>query len=363
MDALSSIGCLLVGSALPVAVLTGLVQRGTRQLAVSDTYGAVSRELGLDVDTRGLSLRGHLGDQRIWVGSVMVDHGHRRSQACWGVLDLERPLGLGLVLRRKGLRDRLRRPKGPRIGLEGDPLDRLVEVFGDDAARVRGLLSAAPVRAVLGPVLERWRDLVVTDQTVRIHLPRPLSRAAELRRLVADMRALAGALHEARGAMSPPTSLGARLDDWRALGAELGLSVEEPYPGLSGRVDDRPVRVTPVRAAEGYAIEIRVGFRPHRRTGLRLRPQEEPDGYWSVGQDIQLADPSFDRAFVVKGWDPDWVRELLGPATREQLLRLLRHGRMDLDDLRLHVGPVARGPDRVAEVVRDAVEAARRLGW
>lgn len=362
MDALSSVGCLLVGIALPIGVLTVLVRRGTRQLAVSDTYGEVSRELGLDVDTRGLSLRGHLAEQRLWVGSVMVDHGPARSHACWGVLDLARPLGLGLVLRRKGLRDRLRRPKGPRVALDGDPLDRLVEVFGDDPGRVREVLGPS-VRAVLGPVLERWRDLVVTDQTVRIHLPRPLARAAELRTLVADMRALAAALHEARAAVAPPAPLAARLAEWRSLGDALGLEVEPAYPGLVGRVDDHPVRVTPLRTADGYGAEVRVGFRPHRRTGLRLRPQEEPDGYWSVGQDIQCADPVFDQAFVVKGWDPDHVRELLAPELRGRLVALLRHGRLDLDDLRLHLGPVNADVAGLGPMVRDAVDAANRLGW
>ena len=70
MDALSSLLCLLTGTALPTGAAFLLVRRATRQLAVSETYGSVSRELGLDVDTRGLSLRGHLGEQRLWVGDV-----------------------------------------------------------------------------------------------------------------------------------------------------------------------------------------------------------------------------------------------------------------------------------------------------
>jgi hypothetical protein len=362
VDAVSSVGCLLFGSAIPVALLAALVRRGTRQLSVADTYGAVSRELGLDVDTRGLSLRGHLADQRIWVGSVMVDHGPRRKQACWGVLDLDRPLGLGLVLRRKGLRDRLRRPKGPRVPLDGDPLDRLVEVFGDDPSRVRAVLTPE-VRAVLVPVLERWKDLVVTDQTVRIHLPRPLATPAELRELVAAMRGLAKVLYQARRGLPPPPVLAARRADWASLGDALGLDVEEPWPGVAGTVDGRSVRVTPVRTSDGYATEIRVGFRAHARTGLRLRPQEEPDGYWSVGQDIQCDDPAFDRAFVVKGWDPDLVRTLLAPDVRTQLVGLLRHGRLDLDDLRLHLGPVRAEPGDLVPVVRGLLDTARLLGW
>ena len=33
-----------------------------RQLHVATAYGEVSRQLGLDVDTRGVSLQGHLDD-------------------------------------------------------------------------------------------------------------------------------------------------------------------------------------------------------------------------------------------------------------------------------------------------------------
>lgn len=362
MDALTSIGCLLIGIASTLAALTALVRRGTRQLAVSDTYGEVSRELGLDVDTRGLSLRGHLQGQRIWVGSVMVDHGPTRRTACWGVLDLERPLGLGLVLRRKGLRDRLRRRKGPRVDLRGDPLERSVELFGDDPDRVRALLGPA-VRAVLVPVLERWKDLVVTDQTIRIHLPRPLARAAELRQLVADMRALSAALHASRAELPPPPVLAGRAGEWAELGRALGLALEPQYPGLSGTMDGRAVRVTPMRATEGYVTEIRVGFRAHPRVGLRIRSQEEPDGYWSVGQDIQCGDADFDRAFVVKGWDPDLVRGLLAPEVRAGLAALQRHGKLDVDDLRLHVGQVRAEPGGLVPVVRAAVDTAAQLGW
>src|SRR5690349_9958453 len=110
-------------------------RRGMRQLQIASTYGDVARELGLDVDTRGVSLQGHLGDQRLWVGEVMVGHGPDRRMVCWGVLDLERPLGLGLLMRRRGLSERLfRRPRGVRITPVDPDLDRHVEIHGDDPA-------------------------------------------------------------------------------------------------------------------------------------------------------------------------------------------------------------------------------------
>ena len=59
----------------------------------------------------------------------------------------------------------------------------------------------------------------------------------------------------------------------------------------------------------GYGSELRVGFQELRRFGLRLKPQLGPDGYSSVGQDIQVGDEPFDRAFVIKGYDPAAVRK------------------------------------------------------
>ncbi len=364
MDALSSLTCLLIGSSLPLGAGFLLVRRATRQLAVSQTYADVSRELGLDVDTRGVSLRGHLGEQRLWVGDVMVGYGPERRTMCWGVLDLERPLGLGLLLRRRGVSDRLfRRPRGPRIPLAGDPLERWLEVHGDEPERVLALLDPT-VRELLAGALRRWKDVVVTDNSVRVHLPRPLARAEELRELVASLRSLAGALQAARRVVPPPTPLAPRCDAWRHLADSLGLEFEPAFPGVAGRLDGRPLRVTPVRTTDGYSAEIRLGFREHARTGLRLRRQVEPDGYWSVGQDIQLGDAGFDRAFVVKGWDPDYVRELLSPPpVRQGLLALSQLGRLDLDDLRLHLGELPPDPARLEPVLVQAARTADGLGW
>lgn len=363
MDAVTAILCLLSGSAIPLLGIFMFARRGMRQLQIASTYGDVARELGLDVDTRGVSLQGHLGDQRLWVGEVMVGHGPDRRMVCWGVLDLERPLGLGFVLRRRGLSERLfRRPRGVRITPVDRELDRQVEIHGDDPSLVRGLLDSV-VCEVTGLMLARWRDLIVTDQSVRVSLSQPPSRVDDLRDLVAGMRALATALSGARQGLEPPAGLRPQAGAWQALAERLGLAFEPAYPGLSGELDGRSVRITPVRTAEGYGAEIRLGFRAHRRTGLRLRPQVEPDGYWSVGQDIQLGDPPFDAAFVVKGHDPENVRELLSAPVREGLLALSATGRLDVDDLRLFVGGLPAEPLELEPIVVQATRTADAMGW
>jgi hypothetical protein len=338
-----------------------LVSRGLRQLAVARSYGEVSRRLGLDVDTRGVSLHGHLGEQRIWIGQVLVGHGPDRQTTCWGVLDLERPLGLGFLLRRRGLRERLRRPRGPALAL-GDDLDRLVEVHGDDADRVRNLLDP-PLRVLLHRALARWRDLVITDASVRVMLRRPPARPDELHDLVNTMRTLAVALVQARVAMPPPPPLAARAPAWEQLAGELGLTFEPAYPGVAGTVDGRSLRITPLRSDDGYRAELRLGLLPHRRTGLAIRPQRGLDGTWSGGQDILFDDPAFDQAFLVKGYDPEQVRELVGPDVRARLLLLAATARIDVDDLRLHAGGLPLDTLALGPFVRESRAVASALGW
>jgi hypothetical protein len=285
--------------------------------------------------------------------------------AFWGVLDLERPLGLGLLVRRRGLSERLfrRRPGASRIvapepGGATPPWD----LNGDDPELVLGVLDE-PVREGISALLRRWRDVVITDQSIRVILERPLARTEDLRELVHGMRTLAADLAAARRRLPPPADLRPDTEGWRALGRRLGLELEASFPGVAGALDGRSVRVTPVRAAEGYRAELRLGFRPHRRTGLRLRRQVEPDGYWSVGQDIQLGDPGFDAAFVVKGDDPEGVRELLSAPVREGLVALENVGRIDVDDRRLHVGALPADPNEIEPVVVQAARTAEAMGW
>jgi hypothetical protein len=363
LDALWSLICLLVGSALPLAGLSALVRRGMRQLAVATAYGEVARQLDLEVDTRGVSLQGHLGEQRLWVGEVLVGYGPQRKMACWGVLDHERPLGLGLLLRRKGLSQRLfRRPRGARVAPDDAALERRVEINGDEPELVRQLLDD-DVREVLTSMLTRWRDLVVTDHSVRIYLSQPPSRPQDLRDLVHGMRLVASRIAASRRRMPPPAPLARAVDGWARAASALGLELEPSFPGIAGQLEGRPIRVTPIRTPDGYAAELRLGFRGHRRTGLRLRRQVEPDGYWSVGQDIQLADPPFDQRFVVKGYDPEGVRELLSPAVREGLLALDAVGEVDVDDLRLYVGKLPLQPAELVPIVVQATRTADAMGW
>lgn len=340
-----------------------VVARGKRQLDAAVAYRSVARNLGLEVDTRGVSLQGHLGDRRLWVGEVMVGHGPDRRTAVWGVVDLRRPLGLGLQVRRRGLSERVfRRNRSPGIEL-GQQIDRRVEVRGDHAPQVRTLLGAREVREALSQLMDFRPDVVITDNSVRVHLARALARETELDELVQRMLSLARSLEDSRRLVSPPDRLAVLVPEWEAVATRLGLELEACLPAVVGEVTGRKVVATVTRGERGYETSVRLWFAEHRPLGLRVRPQVEPDGYWSVGQDIQLGDDRFDQAFVVKGWDPGRVRERLHADARGAFLEANALGRLNVEDVRLTLGGLPLDGPSVEEAIGRALAVADALGW
>ena len=91
--------------------------------------------------------------------------------------------------------------------------------------------------------------------------------------------------------------------------------------------------------------------------------QEGPDGYWSVGQDIQVGAPDFDERFVLKGWDPAAVVEMLTPEVRERLLELSSLGELTVDDHHIQVRGLPLEASTLREVIELATSAAEGLGW
>jgi hypothetical protein len=354
--------CLLAGSGLTLVALGMLVRRGVRQLLVASAYRDVAQKLGLQVDTRGVSIRGHLGDRRIWIGEVMEGHGTERRVEVRGVITLERPLGLGLQVRRLGRADRLLRRRRVATVPLGPEIDRALDVYGDDPTRVRDLL-AGPARQALLALIGRWPDVVLTDDDVQVYLRSPSDSSSELGALVDAMVRTAAAIDLARKEVRPPDDLVAILDPWTALARSMALQIEPWMPCLTGTLDGRRVLVTAVREPDGYGTEVTLWFRPHPEIGLLLRPQIEPDGYWSVGQDIQVGNTLFDQAFVIKGYDPAGVIARLTPATRAQLLELRELGLLEVDDRGLTLRNPTLDPARLAPILRQVSAAAQALGW
>lgn len=359
MDTLLPVVCLLTGVLLTLGTLYLLLRRGFRQLQVANAYREVAEQLGLQVDTRGVSVRGFLGDRRVWIGDVMVGHGTERRTEVRGVVALERPLGLGVQIRRAG---RLTRRRGAPVTLGDADLDRRLAIGGDDPERVRHLL-APPVRDALRSLVDRWPDVLVTDEDVEVRLKSPELTSFGLQALLTAMTRLADALEDARRDVPPPEELRPWLEPWERLAASLGLDFHPWLPALSGRLHGRRVLVVPRRDADRYGLALEVWFQPHPELGLLLRPQVEPDGYWSVGQDIQVGDPRFDEAFVIKGWDPVLVSARLGELSRDLLLDLAARGPLVVDDRGLHLRIHDLEPAKIRAALEQACAAAKAMGW
>jgi hypothetical protein len=362
MGALLPVLCLLLGAAIPLIVLYLLARRAWRQLAVSEAYREASRRLGLILDTRGLSIRGYLAERRIWIGEVMVDYGPQRDTEVRGILRLDRPLGLGLFVRRRGGRRFLRRRRPAQVVTGDATLDRALEFRADHPERVKELLEGRVAAAVHG-LMRRWPDLVLTDHHVRVYLSQSETSAEALEDLVRAMDSVANALVEVRSKLPPPPALHQTAMAWRKLAAELGLDFEENFPAMTGTMEGLRVRVVARRAAERYVAEIRVAHGTHQDLGLRIFPQHGPDGYWSVGQDIQLEDEAFDRAFVIKGYDPERVTELLSQDARKALLDGLKVGPVEVDDHIIQLSEAPLDPEPLSKSIHLLLGVARALSW
>ncbi len=92
-------------------------------------------------------------------------------------------------------------------------------------------------------------------------------------------------------------------------------------------------------------------------------PQAGPGDYAALGQDIEVGSDDFDASFVVKGYDPGAVCDLLSPEVREALLELAAAGTIEVDDKDLHARDLPLDPDMLVPLVNAAQRAAVAMGW
>jgi hypothetical protein len=329
-------------------------RRGTRQLQAAGAYREVASALGLAVDTRGASLHGVLAGRPLWVGEVMVGHGPERRTEVHGVIGMRRSLGLGLDLRRRARR----RDQGVPLG---DPeLERRLVATAAWPEGLVGTLDAGS-RAPLLAVVKAHPAIEITDDQVRVRMPRALHRPSDLAAVVEELEGLAAALESARAAIQAPVPLQAWIEPWADLADRFDLGLVPTLPALRGRCGDHLVEIAPEWRGDRYFARICALFEPDEFTGLRLEPQRGPDGYHNVGQDIQVGDAAFDAAFVVKGFDPEEIRARLTPAVREDLIALLADGEVTVDDHRLCLAAAAPEPASLARVLPRLLRVADLL--
>lgn len=361
MGTLGFVVALFVGGAIPLGALWMVARRAMRQLDAAEAYREIALQQGLQVDTRGASVRGHLGNRRLWVGEVLEGFGPDRRIEVRGLMSFDRPLGLGLRVVPRGAWARWT-GRTPRSAVDEPAFDQRFEFVADDRNVAGGLLRGAPAHhlvqlAAAGAVVR------VDDDEIGLWLPESPATALELQGWIDRLSRAVDAILAARARISAPAEVGARTRGWSSLAESCGLRHEAAWPAISGEREGRCIEVVARREGDRYAAAVTVCFRPHAEIGLLLLPQHEPDGFWSVGQDIQVGDPAFDPRFVVKGWDPPAVVARLGPDARRLLCGLADRGRVVADDRALVIRGVPLGASEVASVLRDAQDAAEAMGW
>jgi len=355
-DTLFALMCLIVGIAIPVVPVVLVGVRARRQLRTSSAYREVARALGLDVDTRGNSLHGVRQDRPLWVGEVLVGEGPDRRREVHGVLGFRQPLGLGLELRtRRGRRE-------PTDGLDQPDLDKRLVVHAHHQAGLQAVRRDDVLR-VLAFFTEHSREIHLSDERLRVRLRRPPDTVDALGSLVERLEAAAGVLEAAGAEVEPPEAVQAWRPVLEQVAAAHGLEVSARHVQVRGALCGWPLRIVPNHVGGSWCAWLALRFAPDVDTGFRVHPQRSPDGD-DDGQDIVVGDPTFDDAFVVKGYDPEAVRTRLDAEVRAALLGLLALGPVSLDDhslivRRLDVADLSHALDHARVLAERLVDDAQ----
>jgi hypothetical protein len=151
---------------------------------------------------------------------------------------------------------------------------------------------------------------------------------AERFRAAFDVLAWAAQTILARRAVDPPRWETGVASTWPPVARAWGLALE-PRRGLAyGPVHGRRMAAQ-IHLDEGR-LSTHVVVEAMLPPGVELSlAKQEGDGFWKRlfrGQDIEVGDPAFDAAFVIKGGPEQAVRAILGPSARRAVLGLLSAG-------------------------------------
>ena len=361
---LANLLCTLFGVALTVLFGVAIVRRTVRPTSTAAAYREVARILGLRMNTRGTSLAGHKEGRRIWMGEVLQWEGPRKRHELRGVVDLRRPLGLGLILRsRSRPRAVFHRYRAAPASLGVTDLDREFDARAVRVDRLTALLTPEVIEA-LRHLQDHSSDIMITDLWVQVSPRRAATRPKTVLDLLDAMEALANALESARTHVPVPQELAPLLPSWRELADQYELDLLDWLPALEGQLDGHPVLAACIRDRSRYRVDLRLHFARHREYGLKLEPQIGRDtSFASVGQDIQVDDDAFDDRFVVKGWDAALIRELLTSDVRASLLDLSMHGGVHIDDDVLELRNLPLESAQLAAALDTTRRVVRQLGW
>lgn len=363
MSSLSTLGCVALALLLPLLTIGFLMRRGIHQWIAPNVYRGVSEQLGLQADTRGNNLHGHLSGRPLWIGEVKLGGGRNKSTVLCGILGWRIPLGLGLECQTIGKGHRwTRRQRKGFLTIEDKELNEQITLRGHHGPRTSQLFNP-PVATALKGLLEEWPEVVLNDQAITIYFHDTILSKQRLLHLIESLTHVADAIEQSRRQIGIPSELSPFLESWTQFASDEDLSCDANIPSVSGKYQNHRLLVVPHRVGDQFQGEIRLFLPHHRPLGLHLLPRESYLGDIPLGQDISVGDPEFDNTFVIKGYNRTAIIELLSPKIRPVLLRLQQCGSVELDDIcfRLHQTDLHIGTIRTC--IEDMVSIGNELNW
>jgi hypothetical protein len=359
---MSNLLCLLAGVLLPLVVLLSIARRGMRPMAAATAYRNLAWKLSLEVDRRGQGVRGYLDGRRLWIAAADPARGAGPVAA---ELGFTLPMAACLRVRPRGVAERLRRRASvaARAQTVGDAdLDAAFEVSSVEVQTAAALWTEA-VRDAMLPLKDRWRNLWIDDDGLRIVLPAAITSEPRLRELIDAMRRLAHELEAARDAAPLPEGAADTAAAWASLAERQRLTLLPNRPAVTGELNGRRTIAALRRDEHGPHGMITLFLKEHRPTGLVVHAQRATDPPSSRGQDIVLGDPAFDDAFVVKGYDPGAIRAMLNADCRSLLSAMAARGTLSLTDSALELTHLPVDPAALEALLDEASAFADRFGW
>ena len=247
-----------------------------------------------------------------------------------------------------------------------EQLDRDFRIKGQDPAQITALFSSPELRALLLVDPDPY-SAYVTDVYVRFEIRGIQVDLAELRawipRAVALQRAVA-----ASWAALPPSVEEARLEaPLRRVCERARLDYTARGMRGLGRARDVDTRIEVVLDDKvGWCTELESRFDPDLAVGLKVTREGVIAGITKLfgSQDIVTGDKTFDDHYLIKGKDPELVKQILSPDARKRLLDL--HARCDeliMTDsgvlVRLH--RIVDDPDALVAMFTEVTDAANDM--
>ena len=130
-----------------------------------------------------------------------------------------------------------------------------------------------------------------------------------------------------RRAQNPPAWERAIASEWPPLAQGWNFQLDVRRGVMKGNVRGRPTSASVVVKQGAVMTHVNVAVTVPPECTMSLTRQK--DGFFSKlfrGQDIEVGDPAFDEAFVIKGEPEAFVRAALTPAARQQILGLTQAG-------------------------------------